>query len=145
MRLSVEASGAERAARRLRILGGRADDARPAMREARDELAAGNLSRMSSGRGLKRLAPATRQRKSRLGQSSRPLHATGALEDSLRPGGRGNVSELDASGLKYGTSVFYARFHQQGKGVPRRRVISVGKPVRLRIAQIVLDHITDER
>ena len=51
--------------------------------------------------------------------------------------GRGGVYEADPNMLRFGTSVFYGRFHQHGaKHTPRRPLIHVDEPAHTK-------HLTD--
>lgn len=75
------------------------------------------------------LAPGTLARKVRMGQSSRPMEATGALKRALE-GGRGKVTRVTRSSVTVGTSLFYAVFHMKGsKGKGRQRNTPARPPV----------------
>lgn len=62
------------------------------------------------------LAPSTIREKQRLGYGEMPIMwRTGDLAESLAiRGAPGNIFEVDATHVSVGTSIFYARFHQDG-------------------------------
>lgn len=68
----------------------------------------------------------------------RPLRKTEAMMRSLTAGGVGSIDELRASGLRYGTSIFYAGFHQRGtRTIPQRRFLGITAVMRDRFDQIL--------
>ena len=68
----------------------------------------------------------------------RPLIKTGAMLASLHAAGVGSIDELRASGLRYGTSIFYAGFHQRGtRTIPQRRFLGITAIMRDRFDQIL--------
>jgi hypothetical protein len=86
-----------------------------------------------AGRGVrwKRLSPSSLRQHAKEGVGPQPLVLTGALRDSLTRKGDPNMRvELRPGNLRFGSRIFYARFHQKGKGVPRRTVVGVPKETR---------------
>jgi hypothetical protein len=72
------------------------------------------------------LKASTEARKAKLyGGPSQILIATRALYNSFSVGGPGSVERIKATEAEFGTSVFYAFFHQEGRGVPQRKIIDV--------------------
>jgi hypothetical protein len=51
------------------------------------------------------------------------LRDTGTLFNSLSMGGAGNVFQEDADGITVGTQIGYASYHQEGRGVPQRKIL----------------------
>jgi phage gpG-like protein len=128
MRLVIDLHGDEEVASGL---------ARMAERTQRSRIARGNLG------GVKRLAPATLARKRRQHLSTRPLVGkTGDLLNSVSQRGHARqVLRIENDELTFGTSVYYARFHQFGEGVPRRRVLNVTPKDRVPIARQIREFL----
>lgn len=132
MRLSLDVFGDVQVDRELLRFADRAVDARPAWDAIMHQL--GVLEReqfdsqgaRASG-GWAPLAPSTVADKARRGLDPRILHATGKLRASLtEPAGPDAIRESLPNAMRYGTSVPYARFHQQGTGrTPQRREIEL--------------------
>lgn len=128
-RFSITTRGADKAARALDAVGGRGADARPAWPFLMTMFRLDEERRWNTeGFGQwDELAPATIARKARKRQDTAVMRATGALERSLTvTRGRGAVRRGSKLQMRFGSSVFYGRFHQGGKGEPqgvKRRVI----------------------
>lgn len=71
------------------------------------------------------LSPYTVAEKARKGLDPRILHATGRLAASLT-GGSGKIEVVSPHQMVFGTSVFYARFHQTGARSVRTSFDSFG-------------------
>lgn len=85
------------------------------------------------GKGVRwrKLAAVTLRKHREEGAGTQPLVLTGALRDSLTERGNPNMRvELRPGTLRFGSRVFYAEFHQKGKGVPRRTVVGLSKDQR---------------
>lgn len=131
MRFEIDVDGIEHAEDRLEGVGRRASDLRPVGAHVIGELAAGERRLFATPAGWAPLAQSTKERKRRQRLDSRPMHATGLLAETLgaaAPGERGRLETTTRTqvifGIKRGRSdIFYGRFHHQGRGVPRRRVI----------------------
>ena len=107
----------------LLALAKRGEDARPALREIMDELRLAEDPWFASrGAGLwLPLADITRAQKAEQGYSSDTLVRTGALRTSLTAKSRSkSIRRVSKDRLRFGTNVFYARFHAYGEGVPLR-------------------------
>lgn len=142
MRLELTITGDEAAERHLDTMGDRAVDARPVwnvvaglvMRETRRQFALGS--------GWAPLAASTRERKARQHKPAQAMVDSGALRASLtRRGARGQILDLQRDEMRLGTRIFYARFHQRGKGVPERKVLDLTPAVKRRISRDLADHI----
>jgi hypothetical protein len=124
----IKERGANQAARNLADMGLRARDVRPAKRSVQNVFRRAQVRHYATrGDGeWPSLAQSTREAKARKGLDPRVMHATNALYDSLVSAtGAGSVSEARASELEFGTSVPYARFHKDGRGVPKRDPIGL--------------------
>jgi hypothetical protein len=131
----------------LRDAADRGDDMRPAMLQIKELLIAGHKKQFSSkgsflGTPWPANAPSTLARKARLGQSSEPMEATGALKESLA-GGRGKRSRVSRSSVSVGTALFYSVFHINPKrdGVPARPPVGISEGQRMAALVIMENHI----
>lgn len=97
----------------------------------------------TEGRGRwPRLADSTRERKSRQGLSLRTMHATDTLYRSLTATrASGQIDRRSEDELRFGTTVYYARFHQRGQGVPQRPLIDIQPNERQRMRDIIRAYI----
>jgi phage gpG-like protein len=121
MRVDVVVRGDEQAERLLGRLARRLEDGTPQLLGLVDQLIEAEQERFA-GRGIRwrRLAPSTSR------QGRRPLVLTGELMRSLTVRGyRGQIVEVRPGQLRFGTRVYYARFHQKGEGVPKRTVVGL--------------------
>lgn len=89
------------------------------------------------------LAPSTVRAKARVGLDPRILHATGRLAKSLT-GGAGGIQIVNAHQFIFGTSVPYARFHQLGKRLKRRRPIELRDRDRRAMVNVLQRHLRGE-
>ena len=133
----------DRPVSRLRVFGERALDPGVALIQAADEIADANIARIESGKGLKKLAAVTIRKKTKLGQPTKPLQATKHLLASLKPGAPDNILKVYRTVMRYGTSDFHAHLQTNRPNVPKRRVISVAKPMKLKVAAILDDYLTE--
>jgi len=127
MEFRFEIDGDQLISRRLERFAGRSVDARPAFGAMADTLR-GYEKRLfdseggSSGAPWSPLADSTRKAKTNAGQDPRILHATLALRRSLADKRDPEHEEIvTPTTLVFGSKLPYARFHQKGEGVPRRR------------------------
>jgi phage gpG-like protein len=121
-------TGTQESAAVLNSVGGRGADARPAWPVIFKLMQADTAERFNrDGEGdWQKLAASTIDAKARKHQDPRIMRASGALYKSLTGDtGRGALRRKSRYQMRYGTSVFYARFHQTGKGVPKRELITV--------------------
>ncbi|HTE60166.1 MAG TPA: hypothetical protein VK631_07420 [Solirubrobacteraceae bacterium] len=154
MRFEIDVDGVLRNHKRIESLGERMLDLRPAGDRVLDELADAERRHFNSVPWAP-LAKSTRKRKQRQGTHGRTMRESGLLERTMT--GRGAVARRHGQlnrrgrssvlfGIKRGrVDIFYARFHQKGKGVPKR--IIVPNPTAMtsvRIARVLLDHITED-
>lgn len=149
MRFELHTVGDKQAARRLSMLGDRADRSRPMLEEIADELIAGERRQFRTGAGWPPLAASTRERKRRQHLPAKVLHASGDLERALTtrraPGQLLVFSRHQVRfGIKGGRApAYYGRFHQKGKGVPKRIVVPAPTAqTRRAMAEVVRRHLT---
>lgn len=121
-------TGTQNAAAVLESVGGRGADARPAWPTIFGLMQVDTKERFDT-RGAGKwdaLADATVETKARKHLDPRIMRARGALERSLvADRGRGALRRKSRYQMRYGTTVFYAQFHQEGHGVPKRLLIDV--------------------
>ncbi len=124
---SITEKGADEAGSALEQLGRRAQDARPASYKVRTVFRKAERRRFDySGPGWAPLEATTRERKSREQLDPRILRAKGALYRSLTsPTAAFQIDRRDRTEFEFGTDVPYARFHEQGRGVPQRKLIDL--------------------
>lgn len=125
--VDVRVSGDKEAAALADRLAGRLSDGTPALRGLVDTLLEAQAERfVARGVTWKPTAASTRARDARGGRDPRLMVLTGALLRSLTVrGARGQVVRITATSLRFGTRIYYARFHQRGDGVPKRTVVGL--------------------
>lgn len=147
MRVDIRVTGVRQAARRLDGLGDRAGDMRLAFHEIAGELMAGERRQFTSQSGWRPLAASTRERKRRQGKSLRVLHDSGSLERALTTrGAPGQLLDVKPDSVRFGikggrSDVYYGRFHEHGKGVPRRQIVVVTRRTARAFAPIIARHL----
>lgn len=131
MKVDFEVFGDQQLSRELVRWGDRADDLSPAFEAFADGVVAierkqfGSQGRYASG-GWARLQPTTLAAKAAAGLDPRILHATLRLRKSLTSKSHADhVRDIGRDEVFVGTSVPYARYHQQGRGVKRRRPVEL--------------------
>lgn len=140
--VEIQVKGLDETAGTLEGLGDRAADAFRALTpQVRDVFRAGEQRRFdTSGPGWAPLAASTLERKARQNLPPAILRATGALYQSLT---RDPTADAVSGGLRLGTGVFYAQFHQAGTGtMPRRELVAVSDRDAQAIADLVGEYIT---
>lgn len=157
--IGVKVDGLRDVTDRMSQVAQRAGDLRPVLPRAENRLRQGVARKYASGRGWRRLSAGTLANKRRLGQPATPLVANGRLRASLtRPSHPDQVVERERYGLRFGTTVYYARFHRSGadnrvtrKGrryagsLPKRTPISVDKPTRLELRKLLEGWVLEGR
>lgn len=121
MQVDIVVRGAAQAEALLGRLTRRLEDGTPQMLGLVDQLIEAEDERFA-GRGIRwrKLAPRTAR------QGRRPLVLTGELMRSLTERGHPKqIVEVRPGQLRFGTRVYYARFHQKGEGVPKRVVVGL--------------------
>jgi phage gpG-like protein len=103
------------------------DDLRPVFEKLRDKFFPLIQRRFDQGGpGWPALAAKTEARKANLyGGPSRILVATQSLYNSFSVGGGGSVERIGAKEAEFGSSIYYGFFHQEGLGVPQRKIIDI--------------------
>lgn len=144
MRITCSIDGIEEMDRRLLRFSEKARDLSDAWDEVADVIMEGE-SRLfdTQGRagagGWAALAPATVADKARRGADPRVLHDSGALRASLTErGASGQVLEVRPDGLRFGTSVAYAAFHQHGTSrMPARPPLRLSETTRRKVVKVI--------
>jgi phage gpG-like protein len=139
--VQVEQRGAGKAALDLKALGVRARDVRRVRREVRDVFEASEQRRFAGGAGWPPLADSTRERKAAQGLDPRILRATNALYRSLTSSAAGSLDEAERDAFQFGSTLYYAGFHDTGKGVPKRDLIELRPSERNEVTRILGDYI----
>lgn len=144
MRLALTVRGVDHAATHVIGIGERAVDARPAFEVIARDLMSDERRRFDSdGFGTwPKLDPDTIRRKRARNLSEQTLQATGALRRALtQKSAPGQRLEIGRSQMRFGLqpsgAAYYGKFHQQGKGVPKRLVIAVTPRQRTQITSKV--------
>jgi phage gpG-like protein len=139
MEVLITTQGVDQAAKRFSKLARNAGTMEVAFASISEEMAAAN--ERTWGRGVK-LAESTLAQKAQDG--TEPLVKTGRLKRSLTSKGHaeGAIREITPAGMKFGTSVFYARFQQYGtKTMPKHKVLKFSPKVRLFIKEQLRHHL----
>lgn len=142
--MSVTERGAGRAARDVNQLGKRASDIRPATSAIRTQFRKAEESYFDTGGhgAWPKLADETREWKAKRGLDPRILRATSALYRSLTAArGVGQVDVRKPDELRFGTTLPYATFHEQGKGVPQRKPIELTSTDRDKITKAIQSYV----
>lgn len=134
MRLEVDATGVDRASSRFVRLQHRLDNPRPVFEQVADVLRAGQRRRFAT-RGDGRWPALSRSTVRKKGHA-RVLYMTGALQRSLASRGAGSVQQVTGSQMRFGTSLFYARFVAK-----RRPLFSVRATEKRQISARVLRYL----
>jgi phage gpG-like protein len=143
-RFGIQTTGVDRTARALKSIGGRGADARPAWPHVFDVLRAESEDHFNTrGHGeWEPLAKATHVRDKYGKRDPRMMRASGALFKSLHEErAKGSVRRKSKLQMRFGTTVFYATFHQEGRGVPKRRVLEVHERVENRITDLLEEYV----
>jgi|tagenome__1003787_1003787.scaffolds.fasta_scaffold20364586_1 hypothetical protein len=139
----AEVLGAEAAAHDLEMVGVRARDVRGISYKVRTVFRKAEEARFDrQGPGWPDLAEATKQRKARQGLSPRTMRAKNVLYRSLTsPRAADQVDRREQTEMEFGTSVPYAHWHEQGKGVPQRKLIDLSQRERNAIDEAIGEFI----
>jgi phage gpG-like protein len=140
----IQTTGVERNAKRLAAIGGRGADARPAWPLVFQQMRADSEERFKSeGEGTwPKLADITKETKARKGLDPRIMHASNALYRSLTAErGRNTIRRKAKTQLRFGTKLFYADFHQRGRGVPKRPVLQLSERTQEEITRTLSDYV----
>jgi phage gpG-like protein len=152
-RILFDLDGDDAVIRHLTEAAKRAKDAKPAMQKVREILESANRRQFQTsgsylGESWAPLSSNTLARKSRKGQDSRILRATGALEASLT-GGKGRRTGATKTSARAGTSVWYAIFARtgtrnagHGASAPARPIVGLSKKDRMKCIRVVEKFLT---
>jgi phage gpG-like protein len=147
VKLVIDSVGDEIVSRELLRLAGRVGNVEPAMESILRQIRAGEEQQFNSqgsygSGGWAPLAPSTLEAKARSGIDPRILHGiTGDLEASLTGAGGENIAITRHDGLDFGTTVPYARYHQDGRGVPMRKPAQFPDSARRHWIKTIQDHV----
>lgn len=125
--VTVEIRGEKELASGFAQVGRLFDDLRPVFEKLRDKFFPSVQKKFDvGGPGWKPLAQTTEAKKAKTyGGPSQILVATKALYNSFAAGAPGSIERIRAQEAEFGSSVFYGAFHQEGRGVPERKIIDV--------------------
>ena len=147
VRIVIDTLGVEAVSRDLLRWADRAVDVHDAMEDVLDLLRAAERDQFNSeggsgSGGWEKLADSTLKRKAALGQDERILRATGALFDAVtKKGDDAEIAIPRSDGLDFGTTLAYAQYHPQGRGVPKRPVVQLPEADRRQAIRIVQRYI----
>jgi phage gpG-like protein len=145
LRVRIDALGEEIIDRSLLGVSRALRDMEPIWDEINDVLSRASVRQFASqgayGSGTwAPLAPSTLARKARLGQPSQILQATRRLKRSLTVEDHPeHLYVASAKEMAWGTTVPYAKYHQDGNGssLPRRRVVQLPESARRNVMKVV--------
>jgi phage gpG-like protein len=140
----IETRGAGKAAADLKQLGDRGSDVRRVADKVRKVYLRSNQRRFQTGGSGQwpSLKPSTVERKARQNLDPRPLRATGTLYRSLTSSRAADqVDQREATELRFGSTVPYAGYHDQGKGRMHRELIELTASERAQVSKAVSDYI----
>lgn len=145
MKLEVTPRGVKRTYNALEGLGERGNDARPAWPHVFEDIRDDTKSLFATeGRsaGWPAVAASTLKRDAQGGRDKRLMRSTGALERALTAErARGGVRRRLKTQARFGTSLFYADFHQRGRGVPKRVLLHMDEREQNRTARTLERHV----
>ena len=150
MRFAIDTLGVRQIDRELTSMSGRIDDMSVAMGDIFDYIRKVERKQFDSegkygSDGWKQLAPSTIESKKAHNLDPRILRATGDLFEAMTRRGDGKqVAVAKRDGLVFGTTLPYAQFHQQGRGVPKRPVVELKEPDRREIIKIIQHYIRED-
>ncbi len=85
-----------------------------------------------------RSRPRDKRKGRKAGSVDLPLRDSNTLMNSLTANGPGSVDEISGNTLRWGTSVFYAPFHQYGtRYIPRRQFLGMTPELQARIDSVL--------
>jgi hypothetical protein len=143
--IEIDTTGVRAQVALMRKLGVRGADARPAYDDIEAVLRAqGEKQWATTGHGeWPKLAASTQAYKNTHGGDQRIMRASGALYKSLtQKAPRARWRRARKTELRWGTKLYYAFFHQEGHGVPQRKVIDIDPEGSKQIAKVLGSYIT---
>lgn len=150
MRFALDTLGVRQIDRELVGISGRITDMGPAMREVLDLIRKVEKQQFDSqgkygSGGWKPLAPSTVAYKKAYNLDPRILRATGDLFSSMtKRGDSTQIAVPKQDGLVFGTTLEYAQYHQQGRGVPKRPVVELKEDDRREAIKIIQRYIRED-
>lgn len=130
MQVDVQVRGDREAVALTHRLSGRLADGTPKLLGLVDQLLEAQRDRFRGrGQRWKRLSPTTVAKDRQQGRDPRTLVLTGELMRSLTIRGHPQqIVRVSRGELRFGTRVYYARFHHRGEGNPKRTVVGLTRP-----------------
>ena len=149
MRVSVDVTGERLAAGHVRDVGNAAGNPAPFFRAVARMLMRATRDRFTREAWVPLDADTVRH-KAKAGQDPRILRATGRLEHALTFwGAPGQRLEFLPEEMVYGLSqtgvAYYGKFHQAGRGVPKREMLKMTQRLRVRIRETFRHHLAGRR
>lgn len=126
-------------------------DFTPAFEEIAEDFLAVEVEQFASegGYGLagrwSGLSPTYEQWKSKHFPGAKILERTGALRDSLTGQTGASIREISPTTLTLGTKVPYAIYHQQGRGVPKRKPIDLNEETKRRWVKFIQQCLVEKQ
>lgn len=126
-------------------LADRFQDYRKTLEKIGDETYLIVQKRFQSGADWPPVTRATEARKAKRHHGpSRVLVDTKALMESFAESARGNIHRVNRLEGEFGSGVPYGIYHQEGRGVPRRKIIDMTGRDESRFTEIVLDDLKED-
>lgn len=142
---SIHTVGADKAAKTINDTGKRANDARPAaskVRTAYREVELNIFAHNGGAQAWEKLKDSTRENKRRRNQDHGVLRASGALYKALTaPRAKYQVDDRAAHEFRFGTTLPYAVFHEEGKGQAKRPTQAFTQAQQRHINKAIEDYI----
>jgi phage gpG-like protein len=150
LQVQLVTTGIKSTLKRLRGLSDRAKDLRPIWPKVADDWARMNkltFQRDGASSGWtawEPISPEWAAWKSANGFDSAILRQTGTLKNSLIKRSDGNfIFQPTKQGVRLGTTVKYASFHEKGRGVPQRELLRNDSKAEKRWAKIIERYVVD--
>jgi len=145
IQLHVTVNGVEKVIAGLEKIQGRAKDLRPAFKVARMLIMESTQRTFMAEGRPDRWQPLSEMTLTRRGQNARILRDKGILMASIGISSADGIFVLKPLELRVGTNVPYARYHQDGIGVPQREFMVLLPEDEEKISKAILDHIVGDQ
>ena len=143
--LHVTVNGEKKVIAGLEKIQGRAKDLRPAFKVARMLIMESTQRTFMAEGRPDRWQPLSEMTLKRRGQNAKILRDKGILMTSIGISSADGIFVLRPLELRVGTTVPYARYHQDGIGVPRREFMVLLPEDEEKISKAILDHIVGDQ
>lgn len=145
---AITHQGDKQAAAHVQAVGNRGGDLRGAAAKVRTVVRDAQQQRFDSGGfgSWPKLAQSTIDSKRRSGGDARLMRKTGALYKALTAArAKGQIDDRRRSELAFGTDLAYARFHQEGRGVPARDLEGFPSSVDRKLTDAMQEYVSTGR